>query len=270
MAFPSVFPTSADSYTAKTDLVDNVMAVDVNELQSAIVAIETLLGTGGHVTIAANKFFRSATNGATGGFAAGSGFDIIWYRDTGPLWHSNVGAKFDGIVSSLVDSTTGGFKAGASSDVQLYRGAADYWRTPDGLLVDGYLGAGTPTPLAQFVVSNAGAEGFEIDPAGLDQNIYFTAFDRVGSVYVKTTFRASEYSFCISTANKMALAAAGLAIVNGLGCNGTAAQSAYASGGALAAYGAGANGLDSGANMSALHALVVKIRAALVANGIMS
>ena len=61
-----------------------------------------------------------------------------------------------------------------------------------------------------------------------------------------------------------------LAVTGGFGCNGTAAQTAYASGGALAAYGAGANGLDSGANMSALHALVVSIRAALVANGIMS
>jgi hypothetical protein len=54
------------------------------------------------------------------------------------------------------------------------------------------------------------------------------------------------------------------------GCNTKAAQAAAASGGALAAYGAGANGLDTGANMSALHALVSSIRAALVANGIMS
>ena len=37
---------------------------------------------------------------------------------------------------------------------------------------------------------------------------------------------------------------------------------------ALNSYSAGANGLDSGANMSALHALVVEMRAALVANGI--
>jgi hypothetical protein len=56
----------------------------------------------------------------------------------------------------------------------------------------------------------------------------------------------------------------------GFGCNGQAAQTAYASGGALAAYVTGAFGLDSDANMSALHAMVVKIRAALVANGIMS
>ncbi len=56
----------------------------------------------------------------------------------------------------------------------------------------------------------------------------------------------------------------------GFGCNGTIPQTAYASGGALAAYATGVFGLDSGANMAALHALVVKIRAALVANGIMS
>lgn len=51
MAYPSVYPTSLDSYTAKTDNVDDVMAVDVNELQSAIVAIETMLGIGIGITI---------------------------------------------------------------------------------------------------------------------------------------------------------------------------------------------------------------------------
>jgi hypothetical protein len=56
----------------------------------------------------------------------------------------------------------------------------------------------------------------------------------------------------------------------GFGCNGTNPQTAYASGGALAAYVTGAFGLDSDAHMSALHALVAGIRAALVANGIMS
>ncbi len=61
-----------------------------------------------------------------------------------------------------------------------------------------------------------------------------------------------------------------LSVVGAFGCNAATAQTAFASGGALNANGAGANGLDSGANMSALHALVVAIRAALVANGIMS
>jgi hypothetical protein len=56
----------------------------------------------------------------------------------------------------------------------------------------------------------------------------------------------------------------------GAGFNGATPQTAVASGGALAAYSAGANGLDTAAHMQALHALVVSIRAALVANGIMS
>ena len=75
----------------------------------------------------------------------------------------------------------------------------------------------------------------------------------------------------IVTANTLNVALKGTATVTGaFGCNGAAAQTAYASGGALAAYATGAFGLDSGANMSALHAMVVSIRAALVAQGTMS
>jgi hypothetical protein len=59
-------------------------------------------------------------------------------------------------------------------------------------------------------------------------------------------------------------------IAGGFGCNGAAAQTAYASGGALAAYGAGANGFDTPAHAQSLYNMVVSIRAALVANGIMS
>ena len=43
-----------------------------------------------------------------------------------------------------------------------------------------------------------------------------------------------------------------------------------ASGGALASYVDGTHGLDTAAHMQALYNLVVNIRAALVANGIMS
>jgi hypothetical protein len=56
----------------------------------------------------------------------------------------------------------------------------------------------------------------------------------------------------------------------GFGCNSKTPQTAYASGGALAAYATGTFGLDSDAHMTALYNLVVAIRAALVANGIMS
>ena len=54
------------------------------------------------------------------------------------------------------------------------------------------------------------------------------------------------------------------------GCNNHTPQPSYASGGALASYASGVYGLDSAAHMAALHELVVRIRAALVAMGIMS
>ena len=61
-----------------------------------------------------------------------------------------------------------------------------------------------------------------------------------------------------------------LKVGTGFGCNGQAAQIAYASGGALGAYSDGAFGLAAAADMAALHALVVKMRAGLVANGIIA
>lgn len=137
-------------------------------------------------------------------------------------------------------------------------------------LANNRAGVGTSAPLTQFVVSNGGAEGLEIDTSGLDQNVYFTTYDRVGLGYIRQTFRASDYAWNLSTTSKMTLAAAGLAVADGFGCNTKAAQTAYASGGALAAYVDGTHGLDTAAHMQGLFNLVVNIRAALVANGIMS
>jgi hypothetical protein len=59
-------------------------------------------------------------------------------------------------------------------------------------------------------------------------------------------------------------------ITGAFGCNAKTAQAAYSGGAALDAYVTGAFGLDSAAHVSALYAMVVAIRAALVANGIMS
>ena len=59
-------------------------------------------------------------------------------------------------------------------------------------------------------------------------------------------------------------------ITGGFGCNGATSQTAAASGGALAGYVTGGFGLDSDAHMHALYTLVATMRAALVANGVMS
>jgi hypothetical protein len=94
-----------------------------------------------------------------------------------------------------------------------------------------------------------------------------------GSTAGLRVFTSDNYDLILGTNNTARLtiaAAGGVTVVGAFGCNAAAAQTAYASGGALAAYATGAYGLNSDVNMSALHALVVKMRAALVANGILS
>lgn len=84
-------------------------------------------------------------------------------------------------------------------------------------------------------------------------------------------------TFKVNSSLKATLATTGtltlindLAVGTGFGCNAASPQMSLASGGALAAYSTGAFGLDSDAHMHALYTLVVNMRAALVANGIMS
>lgn len=95
--------------------------------------------------------------------------------------------------------------------------------------------------------------------------IYVIESDAGNAIAAVTISNVGAVSFAAAVTAATTLTATGA-----FGCNTKAAQTAYASGGALNAYGAGANGFDTGANASALHAMVVSIRAALVANGIMS
>jgi hypothetical protein len=82
--------------------------------------------------------------------------------------------------------------------------------------------------------------------------------------------RSGNDAFYVAANTLNCVAKGSMTVTTGFGCNAAAAQTAYASGGALNAYVTGGFGLDSDANMSALHGLVVNIRAALVSNGIMS
>lgn len=116
-----------------------------------------------------------------------------------------------------------------------------------------------------------GPNYFEI-PAGVKVNIAAGIANRVFGL----SHAGSSGSF-VNSGTDTIIIDRGEAILPGtvkvggaFGCNTKAVQTAYASGGALNAYGAGANGFDTAGNASALHALVVSIRAALVANGIMS
>jgi hypothetical protein len=66
------YPASLDSFTPKTDNVDDVMAADVNELQTAITALETELGTdpAGTLTDVKTRLAISLTDAGLVRFAA--------------------------------------------------------------------------------------------------------------------------------------------------------------------------------------------------------
>jgi len=84
-------------------------------------------------------------------------------------------------------------------------------------------------------------------------------------------FRFSGTTGAITTGLSL-LVGTSLTVTQGFGCNSKAAQTAYASGGAAPAGGTGATegAYDTAAHRDALITLVNNIRAALVANGIMS
>lgn len=100
-------------------------------------------------------------------------------------------------------------------------------------------------------------------------------YDRSGNTKLQITNKygtnsaSAAIEFLIGTGVQLSINGNGVSTQH-FGCNGQAAQGSYTSGGALASYVTGAFGLDSDAHMQALFNLVVAIRAALVANGIMS
>jgi len=108
----------------------------------------------------------------------------------------------------------------------------------------GAVGIGTGSPLTPLVVSNAGAEGIEINPTG--GICYITAYNRVLGAQAQLVLSGSS-GMAISIGPTDVSSNGSLVAAYGFGCNGKAAQMAYASGGTLAG-----------------------VVAALVANGILS
>jgi hypothetical protein len=75
--------------------------------------------------------------------------------------------------------------------------------------IPGKVGIGTDSPSENFVVSNGGAEGLEIDPDSTNDRVYLTWYDRDLSVYTDAFLRASEYDFSIGSASKVKIDTSG-------------------------------------------------------------
>jgi hypothetical protein len=65
----------------------------------------------------------------------------------------------------------------------------------------GNIGIGTTSPANKFVVSNAGASGFEIDPAGgVNSGVLLQAYNRSTSAYMPQSYYALSHTFNVGSA----------------------------------------------------------------------
>jgi hypothetical protein len=95
------------------------------------------------------------------------------------------------------------------------------------------------------------------------------AIDLINDAY-SSAVNAIQVARSGMTTTQIDLNGAGVKVAGGFGCNAANPQAAYASGGALTVYATGSYGYSTAAKAQGLYNLVVAIRAALVANGIMS
>jgi|GEM_PF-2656428 len=156
------------------------------------------------------------------------------------------------------------------------------------LRVDGIVGIGiAPVVASGLTILNAAASyAIRINRTNttvrdwalyVDANGDFNLIDHTGAkvalLLTKGTGAATFIDAVTVTGTLHTDGAATLASIvceGAFGCNSKTAQTAYASGGALSAYTTGDFGYDTAAHAEEIHTLLVNIRAALVANGIMS
>jgi hypothetical protein len=67
----------------------------------------------------------------------------------------------------------------------------------------GNVGIGTTVPSLKFVVSNAGAQGLEIDPTALASSPIIQAYNRSGAAYIQMGFNALQYIWQTSGTERM-------------------------------------------------------------------
>ena len=154
----------------------------------------------------------------------------------------------------------------AANEVIIGASATQLGRVAVGLTGEVFVGVtGAAPDFAPTLALTGGAGGATVTIPATGR-IYL---DGGGNTWIEEGSADTVQIVCGGT-TRLTVSATGTTVLGAFGCNGAAAQAPVVSGGALVAYGAGANGLANASEVAALHALVVAMRAALVANGIMS
>lgn len=166
-----------------------------------------------------------------------------------------------GVTGAITGTLTGSISGNAATATILQN-----TRTINGINFNGSANINIPSPAASVTSGTFGAGGY-IFPSTLEVTGDFTVNLNKFQVVAAS---GNTVAAGILTGLLGVTSGADITAVGAFGCNGKAAQASYAAGAALAAYGAGANGFSSGAMAAALYAMVVSLRAALFANGIVS
>lgn len=248
------------------DATNGAMAIAITQGAAPAVAFNGALS--GITTLTTTSHITAGASGQIGWTGRGGFLSI---SDASFRTSNNAGSDYGDLQIRALTCTTGTF-AGAVTGVTTLAGTGavsgftSYTATSTNGAV--FTATSATTGTSYFSLANTTGQMY----LGLDNSAGGGIFTG-GTAYavILGTNAAKPIQFFTNNVLALTIASGGnLTAVGGFGCNTKAAQTAFVSGGALNAYGAGVNGLDSAANMSALHALVVNIRAALVANGIMS
>ena len=101
------YPAAIDSFDTHVDNVDDVMAADVNDLNDAVVAIETELGIQPRHTAAVAPTVNDDTAYSVGTIWTNTTADEIWIcidnTDTAAVWH-NVGSAWNTWTPTITQS----------------------------------------------------------------------------------------------------------------------------------------------------------------------
>jgi hypothetical protein len=212
--------------------------------------------------------YQSGQKRTEGVYNVGIGYQTLAKLTTGN-WNVGVGYQVFPILTTGVSNFGMGGKAGYVLTIGGYNIGI-------GILALGALSIGSNNIAIGYAAGDTLATGsnnvFIGYIAGLNA---LQKVDAVDSMALgKGTYTTADYQVVIGdgsvTEVRMGQARAADLLAGKFGCNAKTAQTAYSGGAALDAYVTGAFGLDSDAHVSALYAMVVAIRAALVANGIMT
>lgn len=147
------FPTSLDSFSNKTDNVSDVMAVDINDVQDAVEALEAKVGiTSSAVDTSldykVNNFFVENTR------------KILLYENTAPT-----GWVIENTLDDKVVMVTKGSVAGGETGGGVH--STGTWTQPDHTLIEAEMPAHTHSSIALGNLTLAGGSSWQLaDGAG--------------------------------------------------------------------------------------------------------